>query len=152
MLRRITMGASDQTPSLSIAMADKPVKPPVQKPADIARDAFRQLATRRIAPTPDAYRDAYDEISGNVTPTGAEIVLSSFAESIASSQSEIADFGIRFSRAVAAHDWKDCSKSLGQLLEKCVDRAVAVDTFHAALVVQVAVVATATPMTVRALR
>lgn len=113
-------------------MADKPpVKPPALKPADIARDAFRQLATRRIAPTPDAYRDAYDEISGNVTPTGAEIVLSSFAESIANSKSDIADFGTRFSRSVVEHDWKDCSKSLGQLLDKYIDQAAAVDTLKA---------------------
>jgi diguanylate cyclase len=111
-----------------IAMADKPTPPPAMKPADIARDAFRQLATRRIAPTPEAYREAYDEISGNVTPTGAELVLSSFADSIAGSQSEIADFGNRFKRAVVARDWKDCGKNLGQLLDKYLDRAGELET------------------------
>jgi diguanylate cyclase len=35
-----------------------------QNPADIAREAFRRLATRRIAPTPEAYRDIYNEIAG----------------------------------------------------------------------------------------
>lgn len=30
-----------------------------QNPADIAREAFRRLATRRIAPTPDAYKAIY---------------------------------------------------------------------------------------------
>jgi diguanylate cyclase len=39
---------------------------PAQNPADIAREAFRRLATRRIAPTPDAYRDIYNEIAGVV--------------------------------------------------------------------------------------
>jgi hypothetical protein len=33
-------------------------------PADIAREAFRRLAVRRIAPTPEAYRDIYNEIAG----------------------------------------------------------------------------------------
>ena len=41
-------------------MRDKPQ----QNPADIAREAFRQLAIRRIAPTPDAYRQIYFEIAG----------------------------------------------------------------------------------------
>ena len=35
---------------------------PTQNPAEIAREAFRRLAARRIAPTPDAYRDIYNEI------------------------------------------------------------------------------------------
>src|SRR5438270_10887297 len=33
-------------------------------PAEIAREAFRRLATRRVAPTPHAYRDIYNEIAG----------------------------------------------------------------------------------------
>src|SRR5471032_3354763 len=37
-------------------------------PADIAREAFRRLATRRIAPTPSAYRDIYNEIAGISEP------------------------------------------------------------------------------------
>jgi diguanylate cyclase len=33
---------------------------PEQNPADIAREAFKRLAVRRIAPTPEAYRDIYN--------------------------------------------------------------------------------------------
>ncbi|MBN9698407.1 MAG: hypothetical protein J0L85_21670, partial [Zoogloea sp.] len=33
-------------------------------PSDIAREAFRQLALRRIAPTPDNYQTLYHEIAG----------------------------------------------------------------------------------------
>ncbi len=98
-------------------MRDKPEKPQNQNPADIAREAFRQLATRRIAPTPDAYREIFDEIAGVATPNGAEIVLASFAEQIANTKGNLADFGVRFTSALAARDWKDFSKNLDRLRE-----------------------------------
>lgn len=44
-------------------MSSKPT-PSEQNPADIAREAFRRLAVRRIAPTPEAYREIYHEIAG----------------------------------------------------------------------------------------
>ncbi len=37
-------------------------------PSDIARETLKQLALRRLAPTPDNFRALYDEISGNITP------------------------------------------------------------------------------------
>ncbi|MDR1351271.1 MAG: GGDEF domain-containing protein [Zoogloeaceae bacterium] len=36
-------------------------------PTEIAREAFRQLATRRVPPTPDNYRMLYAEISGQAS-------------------------------------------------------------------------------------
>lgn len=37
-------------------------------PSDIARETLKQLALRRLVPTPDNFRALYDEISGNTTP------------------------------------------------------------------------------------
>ena len=37
-------------------------------PSDIARKTLKQLALRRLVPTPDNFRALYDEISGNITP------------------------------------------------------------------------------------
>ena len=108
-------------------MSDKPAKPLNRNPAEIARDAFRQLATRRIAPTPEAYREIYDEIAGTATLSGAEVVLGSLAANIAKKRGELADFGARFNRALAARDWKDYGKSLDQLLENYLDRAGVVE-------------------------
>jgi diguanylate cyclase len=49
--------------------ASPAVAPPIPvNPADIAREAFRRLAVRRIAPTPDAYREIYNEVAGIVEP------------------------------------------------------------------------------------
>ena len=98
-----------------------------QNPADIAREAFRRLATRRVAPTPDAYRDIYNEIAG-LPPSapaapapadhGAEQVLSGFAGRLAETPGELAEFGQRLNRAVKGRDWDGYARALSQLAEK----------------------------------
>src|SRR5471030_2521712 len=108
-------------------MSSKPPSSPgeSQNPADIAREAFRRLATRRIAPTPEAYRDIYNEIAGivdapapaaqigtanpaapagagNVADAGPQTVLSNFATRLSDTPGDLAEFGRRFNRAVQA--------------------------------------------------
>lgn len=103
-------------------MSNKPKTPLQQNPAEIAREAFRLLATRRISPTPDAYRNIYNEVANVVTPVAAESaaekLLAGFATSLIGSQGEIADFGRRFNRAAEAGDWDGYGKGLNQLVEK----------------------------------
>jgi diguanylate cyclase len=111
-----------------------PAPNPAANPAEIAREAFRRLATRRIAPTPDAYRDIYNEIAGiHAAPPppplppppaqpqadpGAEQVLSGFAHRLAETPGELAEFGLRFNRAVKGRDWDGYARTLSQLAEK----------------------------------
>ncbi len=104
-------------------------KPPIpeQNPAEIAREAFKRLAVRRIAPTPEAYRDIYNEIAGvaaapaapivAVDP-GPESVLSQFATRLTDNSGDLAEFGRRFNRAVKSRDWEGYAKALSQLVEK----------------------------------
>ncbi len=138
-------------------MPSKPVKPPApaapaaaeQNPADIAREAFRRLATRRIAPTPEAYRTIYLEIAGLSEPdpepsavvpeaappadSGAERVLSEFATRLTDTAGEVSEFGHRFNRAVKARDWDGYAKSLSQLIEKHIRKSSpAIETLGAA--------------------
>ena len=42
----------------------EPAKPTSKAPADIAREAIKKLASRRLPPTPDNFRKAYAEVSG----------------------------------------------------------------------------------------
>ncbi|MBQ5946371.1 diguanylate cyclase [Massilia sp. ST3] len=94
-------------------------------PADIAREAFRRLATRRIAPTPDAYRAIYDEIAG-IPPappapapdSGAAEVLAGFARRLAETPGEISEYGRRMVRSVKTGDWSGATQALGQLSER----------------------------------
>ncbi|MFS2004239.1 GGDEF domain-containing protein [Duganella sp. CT11-25] len=107
-------------------MSSKPTTPE-QNPAEIAREAFRRLATRRIAPTPEAYRDIYNEIAGiaaappapaGSADPGPESVLSQFATRLTENTGDLADFGRRFNRAVKSRDWDGYAKTLSQLVEK----------------------------------
>ena len=124
-------------PASAPAAALNPAVSPATNPAEIAREAFRRLATRRIAPTPNAYRDIYNEIAGISEPVevaapapaavlaasappdnGAENVLSQFAAKMSESGGELGDFGRRFQRALKARDWDSYARTLAQLSEK----------------------------------
>jgi diguanylate cyclase len=110
-------------------MSSKPPTPE-QNPADIAREAFKRLAVRRVAPTPEAYRDIYNEIAGiaaepaaTAAPVvavdpGPESVLSQFATRLTENTGELAEFGRRFNRAVKSRDWEGYARTLSQLVEK----------------------------------
>ncbi|HEX9172799.1 MAG TPA: diguanylate cyclase [Telluria sp.] len=108
-------------------MSNPETVPP--NPVDVAREAFRRLATRRIAPTPDAYRDIYNEVAGILAPpaappeAGAEGVLSGFAARLSGTPGEWADFGRRFNRAVKTRDWDGYARTLSQLAENHLRKA-----------------------------
>jgi len=110
-------------------MSSKTPSPADQNPAEIAREAFRRLAVHRIAPTPEAYRDIYNEIAG-IAPEaapplgsadpGPESVLVQFATRLAdgNGMGDLADFGRRLNRAVKSRDWDGYAKALSQLVER----------------------------------
>lgn len=96
-----------------------PPTPP--NPADIAREAFRQLATRKIAPTPEAYREIYDEVAGERSVSGAEQMLQQFAEGLQSNAAStlLTEFGQRFITHAAAADWAGYATTLSELADTC---------------------------------
>jgi diguanylate cyclase len=112
-----------------------PPPSPVQNPADIAREAFRRLATRRIAPTPDAYRAIYNEIAGIAAApepaaapaAGADLVLGEFALRLSSMPGELADFGLRFQRQVKQRDWDGFARLLSLLVDKHVRKGSTIE-------------------------
>lgn len=121
-------------------MSDKKQRPDpktaTMSPTDIARETFKRLALERIAPTPDAYRKLYIEISGiddnesvklevphlqnqeSLIPSEAESLLESFAKSLQKTSGELASFGHRFGRALKSKNWTDFAKGLDELSEK----------------------------------
>src|SRR3569832_943191 len=105
-----------------------PMQPPTSSgeptnPADIAREAFRLLAKRRIMPTPDAYRTAYEEIAGIARTSTAEAILADFAAMYTAEQSKlprnVARLGSRFRQAVDSRDWEAYGNGLRDLLQEC---------------------------------
>ncbi|MFA9275015.1 MAG: GGDEF domain-containing protein [Candidatus Aquirickettsiella gammari] len=116
-------------------MSDKQNTTPPKSPTDIARETFKRLALERVAPTPEAYRKIYVEISGaddehakvevpqiqadaQISPSEAENLLIDFAKSLQKSSGELASFGHRFGRALSAKNWNDYAKALNELAEK----------------------------------
>lgn len=99
-------------------MQDKPPRTEQQSPADIAREAFRRLAARRIAPTPEAYREVYSEVAGSREHSPAEKILADLAASLNKGQGEIASFSRRFAASLKERDWEGYRRQLHQLVEK----------------------------------
>jgi diguanylate cyclase len=116
-------------------MSNKHNTPPPKTPTDIARETFKRLAIERIAPTPDAYRRLYVEISGvpedsesaravnlsaknEETTKELEDLLTSFAEGLKQNTGELSSFGHRLSRAIKASNWDEYRKTLEQFSEK----------------------------------
>ncbi len=91
-------------------------------PVSIAREAFRRLAASRIAPTPEAYSRAYQEVSGSTEGFGAESVLMQFGHALTRSRGELANVGQRVTESVEARDWDALGKALGFLGEKHLPR------------------------------
>lgn len=89
-----------------------------QSPAEIAREALRRLAVQRIAPTPDAYRDMYDEIAGTRNESSPEKVLAEFAARLKKAPREIALLSDQFTRALETRNWQEYGKQLTQLTDR----------------------------------
>ena len=112
----------------------KPPGPSAANPAEIAREAFKQLAIRRMAPTPQNYTLVYNEIAGIDEPPqepasapppapepaddGAERVLAEFGARLLESPGELGEFGRRFQRAAKTRDWDGYARGLAQFVEK----------------------------------
>jgi len=93
-------------------------KKPAQSPVDIAREAFQQLATRRVAPTPEAYREAYEEIAGTNSGIKPESVLAAFAVHLTQQPGDIGKLGQRLSASMESSDWKEYSEELDNFVEQ----------------------------------
>ena len=86
-----------------------------EHPLEIARAAFRLLVTRRIVPTPEAYRLAYDEVSGVTQRINAESVLADFAAGCQSVNPALAAIGAQITGAVSRRDWAACAEQFTAL-------------------------------------
>jgi diguanylate cyclase len=86
-------------------------------PSEIARETLRRLATKRVAPTPDNYRELYHEISGVPDEHGdAERALHSLALEGARAEGLPAGLAQRLDRAAKARDWTEVRTQLAEAL------------------------------------
>jgi len=76
------------------------------QPSEVARETLRQLALRRIAPTPDNYRALYHEIAGSAAEDiFPERALKQIAAALPRHNHESLRLARDFETAVAHSDW-----------------------------------------------
>jgi diguanylate cyclase len=89
------------------------------QPSDIARETLRQLAMRRIPPTPDNYRTLYHEIAGTTAAEGfPEKALKQLANALPRETPEQLRFSRQLEAAVAGRNWDALKVALVEMLDK----------------------------------
>ncbi len=90
----------------------------LSQPSEIAREALRRLATRRIPPTPDNYRTLYHEIAGTAEDElFPERALKALAGRLPRATAEQARFAQQLEAAVAAKDWTALAAAMQSVLK-----------------------------------
>ncbi len=92
--------------------------PGFTNPSEIAREALRQLAMRRVPPTPDHYRTLYNEIAGTAAEDEAvpEKFLRALAQQLPRDTAERLRLARLLDQAVAAQDERAARDALWQYL------------------------------------
>lgn len=86
-------------------------------PSDIARETLRQLASRRIAPNPDNYRQHYQEIAGQPDAAAdAERMLQQLAAELRA-QPHTARLAGALDKAASEKNWPQYQAALLQLID-----------------------------------
>ncbi|WP_088179373.1 diguanylate cyclase [Zoogloea sp. LCSB751] len=84
----------------------RPQMTDTSQPSEVARETLRQLALRRIAPTPDNYRALYHEIAGSVAEdVFPERSLKQIAAALPRNNQEALRLALDFETAVAQGEW-----------------------------------------------
>jgi diguanylate cyclase len=84
----------------------RPKMTDTSQPSDIARETLRQLAMRRIAPTPDNYRALYHEIAGSVAEEAfPERALKQIATALPRHNRECLRLAREFEGAISQSEW-----------------------------------------------
>lgn len=84
----------------------RPQMTDTSQPSEVARETLRQLALRRIAPTPDNYRALYHEIAGSVAEDiFPERALKQIASALPRNNQDALRLALDFEAAVAEGAW-----------------------------------------------
>ena len=90
-----------------------------QSPSEVARETLRQLAQRRLAPTPDNYSRVYHEIAepgAKLATTAAGTMLRELASEIVKAPGEVPRDALALERAVDLSAWPEAKAALLRLI------------------------------------
>lgn len=87
-------------------------------PSEIARETLRQLATSRVPPTPDNYRDLYVQISGSIAEDAFPIrALKAIAAALPRSSPEALRIARLFESGVTSAQWPALRQAIMAICE-----------------------------------
>ncbi len=91
--------------------------PKFTNPTDIARETFKNLASRRIAPTPENYRQIYHEISETAPDAGGDVEkeLIKALQLAARDNPQQASILKNITQAIEQRDWKNLTTHTASL-------------------------------------
>lgn len=96
-----------------------------QQPSEIAREALRRLALRRIPPTPDNYRTLFNEIAGlSVEEIFPEKMMRAIAAALPRRNPEQARLARSFESAVEEKTWPALRRAMLEIAEQRVGTQV----------------------------
>lgn len=89
------------------------------QPSEIARETLRQLAMRRVPPTPDNYQTLYNEIAGIKAPeTFPQGALKQIVTAMPAATAEQVRYGRLLENAVASGSWEELREALEEIFER----------------------------------
>jgi diguanylate cyclase len=89
-------------------------------PTEIARETFRILATRRIAPTPEQYRTVYHEVAGTSADTAPEFPeeqLKALQQALPRTTPGQMRLARELEQAIKEENWGHCQNTLTQFVD-----------------------------------
>lgn len=95
--------------------------PPLNNPTDVAREAFRLLAARRIAPTPENYRTIYHEVAGSrpaETPPPSADTLKSLQQELPRETPAQLRLNRELEQAIRDERWTDYRSALARFINE----------------------------------
>ena len=86
-------------------------------PAELARETLKMLASRKLAPTPDNYAQAYQEISGvEQSPAGAVAVIERIAQRLTLEEPQKTALSQSIQQGISSQNWQQCQNALQSLV------------------------------------
>ncbi|MDD5250745.1 MAG: diguanylate cyclase [Rhodocyclaceae bacterium] len=93
--------------------------PDFTQPSEIAREAFRRLATHRTPPTPDNYRALYDEIAGTASAdVFPDKTLKSLIASLPRTTAEQSRYARQVETAIGEKSWDGLKAALTEVFAR----------------------------------
>ena len=98
----------------------------LNSPSEIARETLKALAASKLAPTPDNYARAYQEISGQpLVPAGAPAVIEQLAQRLLQDAPANSKSNQTLKQALTEQNWALCQVEMQKLIFQSKDKPAA---------------------------